>query len=332
MDKPSPNQAQQEAEEWFVHMQSNNLSPDDLRKFQEWRSRSPFHNFEYEKVEKDWEILGKLSQDLHSKKPCTPEVIPPQNSTYSTTKPRAKKQQPNRYYWSAAACILLSVTLFAIVCFDSSPTTEHYVSAIGEQRLISLKDGSQITLNTASSVEISYTKVDRYIKFKYGEAYFEVAKDPSRPFIVGLGQGTVTALGTAFNIRKNRHLATVTITEGAVIVEESKTRTNLEPDSKIVTISNEISFSQYGLSNIRKISNINALSWKNKMLVFNQQPLEYVINELNRYLSTPVTGINKKTKNILISGTFDLSNLEEALLAITNNNALMFDQQTMSIK
>lgn len=326
MDNPTPNKAQYEAEEWFVRMQSGNLSPEELARFQAWISEDPLHNTEYKKVEDDWETLADLSQDLSSTEPTDG---PRQALPYE------EDNSPNRtlfHLWPIAACLVLVVTVYFSTGFSSPIEPLQFVSAIGEQKQVTLKDGSEITLNTASTIEVLLTDKKRYIKLKQGEAYFKVAKDPSRPFTVDLDRGTVTALGTEFNIRRNRHLATIVITEGTVKVEESKTRTNLEPNSEVVTLNNQISFDQYGLTKTQEFTDTDILSWKSKTLVFNKKSLHLAIEELNRYLASPVEGVERITKDIYVSGTFDLTDPEEALLAILESNSLSLDKKTRFIK
>ena len=91
-----------------------------------------------------------------------------------------------------------------------------YETRIGEQNSITLVDGSVIQLNTDSHIQVNYEKNQRSIVLMAGEAHFEVAKDPSRPFVVKAGDGMVRAVGTAFTVRINPEALKVIVTEGKV--------------------------------------------------------------------------------------------------------------------
>src|SRR5690606_35324362 len=82
-----------------------------------------------------------------------------------------------------------------------------------------LSDGSRITLGAGSRIRVDYTAAARRLTVEAGEAFFAVARDPQRPFVVHAGSGTITALGTAFNVRSLAGRVVVTVVEGKVEVE-----------------------------------------------------------------------------------------------------------------
>jgi transmembrane sensor len=93
-----------------------------------------------------------------------------------------------------------------------------YATGIGERRLITLKDGSTIDLNSRSKVRVSFSDRERDVEFLEGQALFSVARDASRPFIVSVGKTAVRAVGTQFDVYRRSSGTTVTVVEGRVAV------------------------------------------------------------------------------------------------------------------
>jgi transmembrane sensor len=123
-----------------------------------------------------------------------------------------------RVFWAGGGAVAASATVLATVAFLRDAGTI-YVSKKGEVRLAPLNDGSTVTLNTASKIHVQYSKARRSVRLVEGEAFFQVAKDRSRPFVVDAGDLRIRAVGTAFVVRNLRGKpAQVLVTEGRVEV------------------------------------------------------------------------------------------------------------------
>ena len=103
---------------------------------------------------------------------------------------------------------------------------ELYRTQVGERRVIALKDGSHVHLNTGSTIEVALKKDRRLVRLVKGEAMFEVAHDRQRPFLVDAGSAQMRAVGTAFNVRIRENIVELTVTEGSVAVADQQVRTN----------------------------------------------------------------------------------------------------------
>ena len=177
---------------------------------------------------------------------------------------------------------------------------QKYFNRIGEQQTIELDDGSVITLNTAGQLVVDYSEQVRRILLEHGEAYFEVAEDPVRPFTVDLGVRSVTAVGTAFNIRKHPQHYQIAVIKGAVSLHELMHEVSSSPppisvDGQPVVISTpgqhrveagwvaEFDVSRNLLTAFRPESMERYEGWRSGMLSFYREPLYQVIQELNRY-------------------------------------------------
>ncbi|TCS17518.1 FecR domain-containing protein [Caulobacter sp. BK020] len=95
---------------------------------------------------------------------------------------------------------------------------DQFSTGVGEVRRVPLEDGSAVAINTASAVEVAFQRTQRTVRLKDGEAWFQVAKDVQRPFVVEAGAVRVRAVGTAFSVRRRANGADVLVTEGVVEV------------------------------------------------------------------------------------------------------------------
>lgn len=306
-----------QAEQWFIKLQSDKLTEAQFSEFKNWYNSDQTHQLEFNRIEKDWSTISRYSNQ----------------QSYQTYKNLHKHSLKRQHYYKAAVglCVLfIGLTIFFNFSSKQSQS-KLYQTHIGEQASYTLTDGSRITLNTNSQLEVSFENNIRRLNLLSGEAYFRVAKDITRPFQVSISPGVVTALGTEFSIKVNKHYASIVVTEGTVKVEERKTPSNLEPESKQLTVNDSVNFTSRGLGEITKNINDNLVSWKEKFLVFDSRPLEEVISELNRYLPYSIRITDKLQRTILISGTVNLDNPETALRALLKNNDLEFDDQELIV-
>lgn len=185
----------------------------------------------------------------------------------------------------------------------SGPDDSHlqkYFTRIGEQRTIQLDDGSMVTLNTAGQLVVDYSEQARRILLERGEAYFEVAEDITRPFTVDLGARSVTALGTAFNIRKSPEHYQIAVIKGAIAFHEVTDEVSSSPplvsddDQPVVIFAPaphsvkagwvaEFDLGRDVLTAFRPESMDRYQDWRSGMLSFYREPLYQVVQELNRY-------------------------------------------------
>ena len=102
---------------------------------------------------------------------------------------------------------------------NSSAHLDTFVTGVAEHSDITLPDGSHIQMGARSKVTIDYTPQRRELRLVWGEAYFSVQKDPNRPFLVNVLNETITALGTAFDVRTTNKRVVVAVADGAVRVD-----------------------------------------------------------------------------------------------------------------
>jgi transmembrane sensor len=223
---------------------------------------------------------------------------------------------------AAAASMLIAAgvgTYFAI-----APTGERYATPIGGIASVPLQDGSSVTLNTASEVRVELTPHERHIRLDKGEAFFEVARDPHRPFIVEVGSKRVSAVGTKFSVRRDGDDIRVAVTEGKVEVTDtraSSARNSRSPPSVggegsgggslhegevFLTPGNIASANNAGiLVEDRPLAEVvDDLSWRQGYLTFHETSLADAVAEFNRYNTHQIAVADSGVAAIRISGTF----------------------------
>lgn len=241
----------------------------------------------------------------------------------------------------AAVFALMLFSSFAVLVVNkTSSTTELSASLgikqaktdIGEQKPISLDDGSVIHLNTDSLVTILYSTAERRIVLTKGEAHFDVAHDQQRPFIVEAGDNTVTAVGTAFNVElKGSESFELLVTEGKVLVKDNNLANKqkvedgaLHPLSGegILLSSGEKAVFDQSASEKTSLSLVEVqqdLAWQQGMLVFQGESLVDALSEVSRYTSIKFQIADQDVRQKRVAGYFKAGDIDGLLFALKNS-------------
>ena len=212
LDFPDREAIEQQAAEWLIRLDGDEpLATAEISALREWMHRSPAHKAEINSFGEFWSNQSLVAlpislEELYQSQPASS----PNTSLWRT----ALFGRPG---FSALAALALVGLLVIFPLTDNITNNGLYAAAVGEQRELKLPDGSVIYLNTNSQVQIDYTATTRNILLLQGEAHFDVAKNPQRPFKVYAGGGLVQAVGTAFTVFfKEDEAIDVTVTEGKV--------------------------------------------------------------------------------------------------------------------
>lgn len=307
------------------------LSNSEKQQLRAWVGLSDAHRaclFEVARLFDELTVLNELSDlfPLRSKEPNQPRTV------YS---------EHTRWAIAAGFALVFLTSLGVIVSkdYDSQQVDivaqhPHSVETlIGEQKPISLSDGSVIHMNTNSRVEISYSNLQRKITLVRGEAHFDVAHDPSKPFVVVAGENTVTAVGTAFNVEllNDEHFELL-VTEGKVLVKEGALSSSspgelLSPahpmnrDGIMVNSGEKMLFN--GNTSPTQTMSLDQvqrdLAWQQGMLVFQGEPLETALNEVSRYTAIQFEVSEPALKGTRVAGYFKAGDIDGLLFALENN-------------
>jgi len=188
-----------------------------------------------------------------------------------------------------------------------------YRTGIGQQATIDLADGSQIILNTDSTVRVSYSGRARRLILDRGQAFFTVAKDARRPFTVEADGRVVTAFGTAFDVHIQKGAVQVALLEGEVSVSQGgnalKSAVTLQPNQMLIADKNALK--------VITLGNPGSLTaWREGLLIFQNDELRSVVDEMNRYSATRLVLNGEAVARLRISGTFRIGQTTAFLEAL----------------
>ena len=191
--------------------------------------------------------------------------------------------------------------------------TEAHSTVRGERSIASLADGSRIELNTATQLRASVTDERREVWLDAGEAYFEVAEDRNRPFVVHAGNHRITVLGTKFSVRRAGADVRIAVAEGRVRIEanaESGESANaashtLTPGATATVRGPETLVTAGSAERV-----LNALRWREGMLSFDHITLGEAAEEFNRYNQRRIVITDPQTAATRIGGTFRADNID----------------------
>jgi transmembrane sensor len=193
-----------------------------------------------------------------------------------------------------------------------------YISGVGELKKVVLADGSVVTMNTQTELQVRYTGEHRDIRLVRGEAMFAVAHDALRPFAVRVGEWSAVAVGTAFAVRRLDEPTTdVTVTEGIV---------QLLPVDKSVSAARRLTANQKavigadGKIEVGQVSDSQIgqqLAWRTRLVVFAGEPLRQALAEMNRYSHRPVVVDDPVLAERRIVGVFSTTDTQTFVSAMT---------------
>jgi transmembrane sensor len=303
MGTPKPNTVASTASAWLVRMETGTVTADDRRLFAEWLSADPAHSAAYREAEQFWRALDGLSADvIRELNQCLP-----QDSAGAATRPIL----PWKRITALAASVLLVAAIGAWLAVAWLPVGDYH-TAVGEQRTVTLSDGSTVQLNTDTALSITMTDGARRLILHRGEAFFTVAPDSSRPFEVTADHAVIRALGTAFNVRTERDHTTVTVAEhGVKVMLESDASVDLLAGERIQYHHNQ------WLGSVERTDMTRTLAWRRHRLMFDHDPLPVVLAELSRYRSVRLVFLRDPSLNeLLVTGSFDTERLDHFLPAL----------------
>jgi len=182
-----------------------------------------------------------------------------------------------------------------------------YQTVMGERRVITLSDGSKVSLDANSEVTVRYGAHDRSLHLLKGQARFDVAHDKSRPFSVVAGNQKVIATGTAFNIDMAGPKVLVTLIEGHVVVldENGYPGALSNPKSIELRAGQQLSAGSSATPEIAQANIQRVTAWTMGQLVFDDEPLYSVIERVNRYSGTQIIIADPRVGAMRISGVFN---------------------------
>ncbi|WP_294732537.1 FecR domain-containing protein [uncultured Pseudomonas sp.] len=291
MPAPINRQVLEEAAEWLMRLSEGDLSPSQQDEWEQWRSSSPERHHAWARAQVLQGKLGGLPRSLAMS---------------------ALDRPSNPARRSALAKL---ATLLAVMpagwggwkLLEAQQWTADYRTAVGQQRTLTLADGSQITLNTATAIDVLLDAHQRLINVRDGEILVQTAAD-TRPFLVSTRQGRMQALGTRFTVREWPTHTRLAVLEGAVRVDLPKAN---GVATLIVNAGQRTDFSAQAFSALLPADS-SVSAWAQGMLMADNLRLADFVAELARYRRGFVR-CDPAIADLRISGSFPVNDTQRTL-------------------
>jgi transmembrane sensor len=321
----------QVAAAWVVKIENQDLSAEEQKSLNNWLQQSPKHKEELYRLANLWDSMSEIGENINS---AEPEVIHPP----LIEKNNLRKKWHTKYM--IAACFSLFMVIPLIAFFynfvDLTSSNGQYTTDVGEQRSITLSDGSEIFLNTNSLVNVSFSRNIRLITLQKGEANFDVAPNKSRPFIVKASNGDVRALGTSFSVRLEKNKVNVLVSHGTVrvrAIEDEKldnVTTSVNADSEVtVGAGNHVIFDNTKVESVIKEDDqtlAKKLYWKQGFLAFDDEKLSDVVTEISRYTRMNIVISDPQIAELRVGGFYPINNLDKVFTSLELNLGLTVEK------
>ncbi|KWT65815.1 putative iron siderophore sensor protein [Hyphomicrobium sulfonivorans] len=245
----------EEAAAWFAKLNDGKPSSRYRQAFSEWLNSDPRHADAYADIQRLWDSAGEIP------------VLKEHDKALKTKK-------VTRRQLGVAAMLLASGALL----WRLAPSGPHpdFQTATGQRKTVTLADGTRVELAAQTQIALGFTPETRRVVLLAGEAFFEVAPAPERPFVVDAGSASVRALGTAFAVSREAQDVRVLVTEHAVRLS-SGTR-NVE-----ITSGHSAAYDGYQISAPEAADMRSDLAWREGRLVFTHAPFGQVAATINRW-------------------------------------------------
>lgn len=240
----------------------------------------------------------------------TPAAAAPTSRAMLT--PRATSRRPRTARYAAVAAIAV-VAMSLLWGWQRYGVVEHrsYRTAMGALDTIGLADGSRATLSSDSRIDVSLSRAQRNVALEHGEAFFDVAKDPGRPFAVEAGARRVIAVGTRFSVRRDGPDLRVVVTEGTVRLESEPVDGRAQPTTLLPAGSIALAGANGVLVRSGSVEDAERyVDWRNGYLVFRDTALSAAVAEFNRYNTRRLVIGDAAVGELRVGGNFRWSNAE----------------------
>ncbi len=282
IEDEAPDALFEEAVSWLTRLREPGARAADRAAFARWRA-DPRHAAAYAQAER---LLGALGQPAAELARQSPAMVP------------SRRRGRRRLAAAAIAAALALATWLGTGGFDD--LRSDHVTAVGERETVTLDDGSALVLNTDSALAMDLAGAVRHVALHRGEAFFRVAADATRPFVVTTPDGEIRVTGTAFNVRAVDGRSVVSVVEGVVEVTAAAggRAVRLGPGQ-------QIAMADGGAAPVTGFDATAVTAWQRGQVVFYRTRLGDVVDELNRYQHGRLLVLSQHARELRVTGVFD---------------------------
>lgn len=294
---------------WLVVLRDPGASAAERAAFAAWLGEQPAHAAAWRRAEAVWARLDGLEPALRAS-----PALPPGDAVAPFRRPRRRAATPlSRRRWLQAAAAAGLLVAGAGYAAREARLFADYATGTGERRSLRLPDGSTVELGSRSALSLAFDAAGRGVELHEGEAFFRVAADPARPFVVVAGGGRTRALGTAFDVKRRAGGAAVAVVEHAVAVSLADGR------STTVGAGQQLRYGDGRLGRVVPADLPAVLAWRRGRLIFRQAPLGEVVAELERYRSGRILVTDGRLEALPVTAVFDSGATDAALETIADS-------------
>ena len=313
---PDQDEVLLEAARWIVRVEEGDFSPKEAEAFKAWRKADVRHNQAYVDLKQLWDDIPATSLGAG---------VAPAATNDDEKGPMPRKRHWGR--WAVGSLVGAAAAVFVAVLIPQTVNSpaEHYSTDLAQISEIGLSDGSVATLGPKSTVKVTYSSDERRLELSSGEAYFEVAKAPERPFIVDAGNSIVRVVGTKFNVNRGENSVRIAVLEGIVQVR-GRPRGAFAPSHETLHKGDQaqIVTSPGGYTRIFKSTNagefdklgFSAAAWREGWLVYEDAKLSDIVADLNRYYAPGITLAPPALGETRITASFKATRIPEFVNSI----------------
>jgi transmembrane sensor len=323
--RPEHDSLLQEAAQWSLELSSGDTPAERIAQWQQWLAASEAHRAAFDRIQSTWSAVDRYASGSVAW-PADAEVASDAydgSVSVSDWRSRVAKRASRRRPWltaclaaAAAAAVTALAVLPVIRSMQSAPPVVTVVeTASGENRDVPLSDGSVVSAGAESVLWATLTSDSREVTLERGEAFFRVAKDPERPFIVKVGTTTVAALGTAFNVRRAGDRIVIGVAEGTVRVDAHQLRTEIR--AARLGVGQQLSIDAAdGGARIQTVDAAGVAAWREGIRQYRKEPLRSVIADLTRYSARDIAIANPQIADLRVNGTVFASDVDSWLQSL----------------
>lgn len=286
---------------WFARLRADDVSERECEQFQRWLADDSHHRSAYERLEGMWSSLGahagrpEIGKALHES-----EVLQRRSAAVQGLR---RRHAPA---WFAVAALLVVALAGGWLAWRAQqPEVRTYATGVGEERTLMLEDGSRVTMDTDTRLSASFSAKSRRLVLEKGRAFFHVAKDAGRPFLVTAQGGVVQAVGTRFDVYEHDDVVEVILVEGCVEVTPEGGPQGPRARPTTMTAGQRLLMGKtYATPVIESANTGTAVAWLSGKLVFNDTPLPAALAQFNRYSISKIVIGDAVVGRLHVSGVF----------------------------
>jgi transmembrane sensor len=297
-----------EAAAWIARLHDEQRQPDLEARVHAWLARSEDHRRAFNRMTHVWErtsaIRMRARGDMSAKRTVRWRFHP----------------------WAVALAATVIFAAVILVCYRRDNAV---MTAIGQQQVRMLPDGTRVVLNTDTRIEVNYDEHARRVRLIRGEAWFDVSKRPTWPFLVSVDGREIRALGTSFIVRHDDiQDLSVTLVEGRISVSPIARSDESPPqDPQILAPGQRLLVSHNHKSTVDRPELTRITAWERGRVEFDETPLGDAASEMNRYSTSHVTAANAEVAQLRIGGVFRAGDSDEFVRIVTAAFGLKVDRR-----